>query len=125
VSGVSRPGVGLRYANPTYGVSKLSGSLGHVKLSDMRKAAEITYKYLEPRAHQWRKVLWIKGRNMHVWHLLATMLREGETAQQTAKNFDLPVEAVLEALDYYQRNKALVDAEADEEGQRLQAKGPF
>ena len=103
----------------------LSANLGHVKLSAMRKAAEITYKYLEPRPHQWRKVLWIKGRNMHVWHLLATMLREGETAAQTAKNFDLPVEAVLEALDYYQRNKALVDAEADEEGQRLQAKGPF
>lgn len=62
---------------------------------------------------------------MHVWHLVATMLREGETAAQTAKNFDLPVEAVLEALDYYQRNKALVDAETDQEGQRLQAKGPF
>ena len=91
----------------------------------MRKAAEISYKYLEPRAHQWRRTLWIKGRNMHVWHLVATLLREGETAEQTAKNFDLPVEAVLEALDYYQRNKALVDAETDEEGQRLQAKGPF
>ena len=91
----------------------------------MRKEAEVSYKYLEPRPHQWRKILWIKGRNMHVWHLVATMSREGESAAQTAKNFGLPVEAVLEALDYYQRNKALVDAETEEEGQRLHAKGPF
>jgi uncharacterized protein (DUF433 family) len=53
------------------------------------------------------------------------MLREGETPEQTAKNFDLPVEAVLEALDYYQENKALVGAETEEEGRRLDAKGPL
>lgn len=84
-----------------------------------------TYKYLESRPHPWRKILWIKGRNMHVWHLVATMLREGEAPEETAKNFGLPVEAVLEALDYYQRNKALVDAETEEEGQHLRAKGPL
>ena len=86
--------------------------------------SEAAYKYLEPRPHQWRKTLWVKGRNMHVWNLLATMLREEETPEQAAKNFGLPVEAVHEALDYYQRNKALVDAETDEEGRRLCAKGP-
>lgn len=84
---------------------------------------EVTYRYLEPRLHPWRKILWVKGRNMHVWHLVATMLREGETPEETAKNFGLPLEAVLEALDYYQRNKALVDAETEEEGQRLRAQG--
>ena len=89
----------------------------------MSVKAEVTYKYLEPRPHEWRKTLWIKGRNMHVWHLVATMLREGETPEDTAKNFDLPVEAVREALAYYHQNKALVDAETDEEGQRLRAKG--
>ena len=86
---------------------------------------EAAYKYLEPRPHRWRKILWIRGRNMHVWHLVAMMLREGETPEETAKNFALPVEAVIEALDYYQRNKALVDAETEEEGQRLHAKGPL
>jgi len=89
----------------------------------MSIAAKVSYKYLESRPHQWRKVLWIKGRNMHVWHLLATMLREGETPEETAKNFGLPVAAVLEALDYYRQNKALVDAETEEEGDRLRAKG--
>ena len=89
----------------------------------MRTETEAAYKYLEPRPHPWRKILWIKGRNMHVWQLVATMLREGETPEETAKHFGLPVEAVLEALDYYRRNKTLVDAETEAEGQRLQAKG--
>ena len=89
----------------------------------MRTQSEAAYKYLEPRPHPWRKILWIKGRNMHVWHLVATMLRERETPEQTAKNLGLPVEAVLEALDYYQQNKALVGAETEEECRRLRAKG--
>ena len=54
---------------------------------------------------------------------MATLLREGETSEETAKNFGLPLEAVLEALAYYQRNQALVDAETEEEGQRLRAQG--
>lgn len=87
----------------------------------MKAQAEPVYSYLEARPHPWRKTLWIRGRNMHVWHLVATMLREGETAEQTAKNFRLPVEAVHEAIDYYRRNKALVDSETDEEGRKLQA----
>lgn len=89
----------------------------------MKAVSEPTYKYLEARHHPWRKILWIRDRNMHVWHLLATMLREGETPEQTAKNYGLPVEAVLEALDYYQRNKSLVEAETEEEGRRLHAVG--
>lgn len=89
----------------------------------MSLETEVTYYYLEPRPHPWRKILWIVGRNMHVWHLVATMLREGETPEETAMNFGLPVEAVRETLDYYQRHKALVDAETEEEGRRLRAKG--
>ena len=75
-----------------------------------------SYQYLESRPHPWRKILWLKGRNMHVWHLVATMLREGETPEKTAQNFGLPVEAVREALDYYQHNKALVDAKPRKRG---------
>lgn len=89
----------------------------------MSLETEVTYRYLEPRPHPWRKILWINGRNMHVWHVVATMLREGETQEETARNFGLPVEAVQEALDYYQHNQTLVDAETEEEGRRLRAKG--
>ncbi len=94
---------------------------GHGKFDGMKAEAEPAYKYLEARPHPWRRILWVRGRNMHVWHLLATMLRESDTPEATAKNFRLPVDAVLEALDYYRRNKALVDSETDEEGRRLLA----
>lgn len=89
----------------------------------MNVGTEVTYQYLEPRPHPWRKILWIKGRNMHVWHLVATMLREQETPEETAQHFGLPLPAVHEALAYYQRNKTQVDAETEEEGRRLHAKG--
>ena len=104
-------------------VRHLFPHLRKIKLLFMSLEAEVTYHYLEPRPHPWRKILWIIGRNMHVWHLVATLLREGETPEETARNFGLPVEAVREALDYYQRNKALVDAETEEEGRRLRVKG--
>lgn len=101
----------------------MSPQFKHVTLPLMSTEAQVTYKYLESRPHSWRKIPWIKGRNMHVWHLVATMLREGETPEETARNFGLPVEAVREALDYYQQNKALVDAETEEEARRLREKG--
>jgi uncharacterized protein (DUF433 family) len=94
-----------------------------VKLLAMSMETAASYHYLEARPHPWRKILWLKGRHMHVWHVVATMLREEETPEETAKNFGLPVEAVHEALNYYQRNKALVDAETAEEGRRLRIKG--
>ena len=77
-----------------------------------------TYKYLEPRPKNWRNQLWIKGRNMTVWHLIATMRTERETLEQTAKNFGLPLEAVLEAMHYYALHKDIVEADV-EEGKRI------
>jgi uncharacterized protein (DUF433 family) len=46
------------------------------------------------------------------------MLSNNLTPEQTAEAYGLPVEAVLEAWQYYQENKALVDAEVREERRR-------
>lgn len=73
------------------------------------------YKYLEPRPENWRKQLWIKGRNMTVWHLIGAMRTERYTPEKTAKNFDLPLEAILEAMHYYILHKDIVEADTDEE----------
>jgi uncharacterized protein (DUF433 family) len=43
------------------------------------------------------------------------MMSNHLTPEQTAKAYGLPVEAVLESWEYYQQNKALVDAEVREE----------
>ena len=45
------------------------------------------------------------------------------SSAEAAEPFDLPLAAVLEAVDYYQHNKELVDAETAEEGRRLRKAG--
>ena len=52
---------------------------------------------------------------MTVWHLIATMRTEWETLEQTAENFELPREAVVEALRYYTLHKDIVEADVDAE----------
>ena len=48
------------------------------------------YRYLEPRPHKWKKQLWIKGRNMNVWNLVATIRTERYIPEEAAENYELP-----------------------------------
>lgn len=86
-------------------------------------SAQNAYKHLEARPHKWRKQLYLKERNMTVWHVIAVMRANGYTPERMAKNYGLPVEAIREALDYYEKNKELVQAEVEAEKQWLIAKG--
>jgi len=88
-----------------------------VNLEAERK--EIPYRYLEARPHPWRKQLWIKGRNMTVWHLVENMLTNRDTPEEAAENCDLPLEVVAEALLYCLDNWDVVQADRDEERRRL------
>ena len=99
--------------------------LPKIKLLSMSLGTEVTYQYLEPRQHPWRKILWITGRNMHVWQIWWLQCCERERHWKRLPGISTyRVEKVArEALDYDQRNKALVDAETEEEGQRLRTKG--
>jgi uncharacterized protein (DUF433 family) len=77
------------------------------------------YRYLESKPYKKTKFLGIKGRNMTVWNLIATMRANQFTIQETAEGFDLPLEVVEEALDYYIKNKGGIEAENEEVGRRL------
>jgi uncharacterized protein (DUF433 family) len=81
------------------------------------------YRYLEARPHKWKQQFWIKGRNMTVWNLVASMRTNGDTPEIAASCFRLPIEAVQEALDYYQQNQELIHSEVTEEGRRLREAG--
>jgi uncharacterized protein (DUF433 family) len=86
----------------------------------MNKAPTTGYQWLEPKPYKkYTKQLGIKGRNMLVWHLVADIVVRDRTPEYVAENFDLPVEAVQEALDYYYANKEWIDAEVDEEGREF------
>ena len=79
-----------------------------------------TYRWLEPKPYKKStRQLGIKGRNMTVWNLVADIVVSEITPQETADNYDLPLDAVQEALDYYAVNKGWIDAEVDETGRRL------
>jgi uncharacterized protein (DUF433 family) len=86
-------------------------------------ATQIKYKYLEARPQSGSNQLFIKGRNMTVWHLIGTMRANGTTKEETAADLDLPVEAVEEAFAYYQENRAMIEAEVEAEGQWLREHG--
>jgi uncharacterized protein (DUF433 family) len=45
------------------------------------------------------------------------------TPEEVAKDLDLPVEAVYEALDYYQRHREIIVADAEEEKRWLNEHG--
>lgn len=62
------------------------------------------WKHLVVRGHPWRKQLYIKGRNMTVRHLIGSVIANQLTEEEGAKDHDLPVEAIREALAYAEQN---------------------
>jgi uncharacterized protein (DUF433 family) len=98
---------------------------GKISDSEVKKMNEEqnSYRYLEWRPHRWRKTPYIKGRRIWVWHLLEQMWANNMTPEEIAQDFGLPVEAVYEALDYYEKHRELLEAEVEEERRRLREHG--
>lgn len=84
---------------------------------------ELDYHYLVARPHPWRKQLFFKGRRLTVGQVLGTMRREGWSAEQAAEQYELPREAVLEAMDYGDRFADLISAEDAEDARAVKALG--
>ncbi|HKI33176.1 MAG TPA: hypothetical protein VKA46_15095 [Gemmataceae bacterium] len=81
------------------------------------------WRYLMTRSHPWRRQLYIKGRNMTVGQLASTVFANKLTPEQASEDLDLPVEAIREALAYYEQNKGLIQMEAAEERRYLAEQG--
>jgi uncharacterized protein (DUF433 family) len=63
--------------------------------------------------------LFVRGRNLTVGHLVMTLRANRLSPEQAAEELDLPVEAVREALCYYDQNRELIAQEAAEERRAL------
>ncbi len=85
-----------------------------------RLRPEARYRFLVSVPHAWRRQLVLKGRRITVGNLIGQMHANGWDAREAAQEFDLDDEAVLEAVAYYAENRALIDAEAQEERCRTQ-----
>ncbi|MDZ8104572.1 MAG: hypothetical protein RM338_02985 [Nostoc sp. DedQUE12a] len=81
------------------------------------------WKYLVTRPHPWRRQLYIKGRKLLVSTVWQDMIANKMSAEQAAENWDLPLAAIHEAINYCENNQELLKLEADEERYRLETKG--
>jgi hypothetical protein len=87
-------------------------------------AADVEYKHLEPRTRSSYRQLWVKGRHMRAEVLYRlTVGPEPLRREEVAEDYDLPLEVVLEAIDYSTRNKELLDQERAREQARLEERG--
>jgi uncharacterized protein (DUF433 family) len=66
------------------------------------------WQHLVVRRHPWRKQLYIKGRNMTVRQLVGTVKANRFTEEEAAKDLHLPVEAIREALAYFEANPEVI-----------------
>ena len=81
------------------------------------------WQYLIARPHPWRKQLYIKGRKLLASTIWRDMTANQMSPEQAAENWDLPLPAIYEAIDYCQNNQEILKLEADEERYRLEVKG--
>ncbi len=86
------------------------------------------WRSLVRRRHPWREQLYIKGRNLTARQLVGGIKANRLDEEKAADNYDLPVEAVREALAYVAENKELLEIEAEIERLMLKrggvARGP-
>ncbi len=77
------------------------------------------WHWLVERPHPWRRQLWVKGRKLMASAVWLDALTNGMGPREAAENWDLPFEACEEVFAYCEANKVLIEAEANEELQRL------
>jgi hypothetical protein len=82
------------------------------------------YKYLQPRPGSNYRQLWVKGRRIRAIVIDGYIHGpEPYTPEELARELQIPVEAVHEALDYVVRHRDVVQADYDRETENLRARG--
>ena len=81
------------------------------------------WQYLESRPHPWRKQLYFKGKRLRPFTVWITMQVEQMTPSEAAEDWDLPLAAVQEAIEYCEANRELLHYEAELERRYLEEKG--
>jgi hypothetical protein len=84
-------------------------------------AEPIEYKYLKPKAGSNYRQLFVNGRIRAEILYRETVGRDPLTPEDVAKEYGLPVPAVLEAIEYCRNNQELLDADRARETARIQA----
>ena len=87
------------------------------------KSSKTKWQYLESRSSSWRKQLYLKGRKLTAFTVWSDMIANEDTISETSENWDLPIEAVKEAIEYCETHQELLKSEAEEERNYLENRG--
>jgi hypothetical protein len=86
--------------------------------------AEKQYQHLEPRPGSNYRQLFLKGRRIRAAIVdQAVHGPDPRTAEEFAREYQVPLAAVLEALEYVAENRAFIEQEREHEAARLRARG--
>jgi len=90
----------------------------------MTTKTEPEYQYLEPRPGSNYRQLFLKGRRIRA-AVVDEVIHgpDPRTPEEFAQDYEIPLEVVLEALDYVARNRPLIEQERDREAANLRARG--
>jgi uncharacterized protein (DUF433 family) len=81
------------------------------------------WQYLESRPDSWKKQLYIKGKRIKANVIYSDLLVNKMTLEEAAENWDLPLSAISEVIEYCESNQELLKEEALEGRKRLEQKG--
>ena len=82
------------------------------------------YRFLESRPRSSYRQLFVKGRRIRAEVLYReTVGIDPRTPEQVAEDFEVPLEAVLESIDYCIHNEALLRQEREEDLEEERALG--
>jgi|ERR1043165_8806838 uncharacterized protein (DUF433 family) len=105
--------------------NELNDALGRIRQleAEVGNGQKTPWQYLVSRPHRWRRQLCVKGRNMTVGQLVSTIRANRYTPEQASDELELPLEAIQEALAYFDENRNLIEMEAAEERRRIGERG--
>src|SRR5262245_62008217 len=86
-------------------------------------AEQVQYKYLKPKPGSNYRQLFVNGRIRAEVLYRETIGSEPLTPERVATEYSLPVEAVIEAVDYCRNNQELLDQDRAREAARIKAAG--
>jgi len=81
------------------------------------------WQYLVERPHPWRRQLYIKGRKLLASTVWRDAIANEMSPEEAAENWDLPLAAIQEVMQYCECHQELLQLEAEEERYRLEQKG--
>ncbi len=90
----------------------------------MAAKTEKQYLHLESRPGSNYRQFFLKGRRIRA-AVVDEVIHgpDPRSAEEFAREYQVPLKAVLEALDYVAANRALIEQERDHEAARLRARG--